>query len=42
VATQATDVVAIVVASLVVATLATLYPASQAARMYPVDAIRHD
>lgn len=42
VATDPTDVMAIVAASLAVSALATLYPASQAARMYPVDAIRHD
>lgn len=42
VTTQPVDVLVIVVASLAIATLATLYPAAQAARMYPVDAIRHD
>ena len=42
VATEPQDVLAIVAASLAVSALATLYPASQAARMYPVDAIRHD
>jgi lipoprotein-releasing system permease protein len=42
VATQPLDVLMIVVASLAIASLATLYPAAQAARMYPVDAIRHD
>ena len=36
------DVVAIVLASLVIATLATVYPAGQAARLAPVDAIRHE
>lgn len=36
------DVLVIVVASMAIATLATLYPAAQAAKMYPVDAIRHD
>ena len=36
------DVIAIVLASMAIATLATLYPAAQAAKMYPVDAIRHD
>ena len=36
------DVIAIVLASMAIATIATLYPAAQAAKMYPVDAIRHD
>ena len=36
------DVTSIVVASLLIATLATVYPAGQAARMAPVDAIRHE
>lgn len=42
VATQAGDVALIVLASLVVAALATIYPALQAARLYPVEAIRHE
>ncbi len=42
VTTEPFDVLIIVVASLAIATVATLYPAAQAARMYPVDAIRHD
>jgi lipoprotein-releasing system permease protein len=37
-----TDVGAIVIASLVIATIATILPASQAARLEPVDAIRHE
>ena len=36
------DVALIVVASVVVAFAATVYPALQAARLQPVDAIRHD
>jgi lipoprotein-releasing system permease protein len=42
VANQLTDVVEIVVASLAIAALATIYPALQAARLYPVEAIRHE
>jgi lipoprotein-releasing system permease protein len=36
------DVALIVVASLAIAAIATLYPARQAARLYPVEAIRHE
>ena len=42
VAVQPLDVTLIVVASLAVAALATIYPAVQAARLYPVEAIRHE
>jgi len=36
------DVAAITISSLVIAALATLYPSQQAARLQPVDAIRHE
>lgn len=39
---QASDVVITIVASLLIATLATLYPSIQAARLFPIDAIRHE
>ena len=42
VAVQASDVALIVVASIAVAFLATIYPAVQASRLDPVDAIRHE
>ena len=42
VAIQFTDVTLIAVASLAITALATLYPAAQAARLYPVEAIRHE
>jgi lipoprotein-releasing system permease protein len=42
VTTQPRDVILIVVASLLIAALATLYPALQAAKLYPVDAIRSE
>ncbi len=40
--TEPVDVLLTVLASVAVASLATIYPAGQAARLYPVDAIRHD
>ncbi len=39
---QITDLLTIVVASTLVALVATIYPARQASRLEPVDAIRHD
>ena len=42
VATEALDVVATIVASIGIAALATLYPSMQAARLYPIEAIRHE
>lgn len=42
VTTRVTDVVLIVLASLAIAALATVYPAAQAAKLYPVEAIRHE
>ena len=42
VATEPLDVAWIVLASVVTAGLATLYPAIQASRLYPIDAIRHE
>jgi lipoprotein-releasing system permease protein len=42
VTTDPVEVLLIIVASVLVATLATLHPSAQAARLYPVDAIRHE
>jgi lipoprotein-releasing system permease protein len=42
VAVQIADVAKIVGASILIAFLATVYPALQASRLEPVDAIRHD
>ncbi|HVF41186.1 MAG TPA: ABC transporter permease [Gemmatimonadaceae bacterium] len=42
VATQPRDVAWIILASILTAALATLYPAIQASRLYPIDAIRHE
>jgi lipoprotein-releasing system permease protein len=39
---QATDVAITIVASLLIATRATLYPSIQAARLFPIDAVRHE
>jgi lipoprotein-releasing system permease protein len=42
VATDWKDVIIIFIASMVITALATLYPARQAAELYPVEAIRHE
>ena len=42
VATDVGDVLLTIGASILVAALATLYPSMQAARLYPIEAIRHD
>jgi lipoprotein-releasing system permease protein len=42
VATDVIDVLITIVASLAIAALATAYPSRQAARLYPIEAIRHD
>jgi lipoprotein-releasing system permease protein len=42
VSTEPVDVMFIVLASLAVAAIATIYPSRQAARLYPVEAIRHE
>jgi lipoprotein-releasing system permease protein len=42
VATEGLDILLTIVASVVIAAIATLYPARQAARLYPIEAIRHE
>jgi lipoprotein-releasing system permease protein len=42
VATEAADILLTIFASVVIAAIATLYPAMQAARLYPIEAIRHE
>jgi lipoprotein-releasing system permease protein len=42
VTTSLGDVAITIVASMAIAALATLYPSIQAARLYPIEAIRHD
>lgn len=42
VSTEWVDVVLTVLASVAIAALATLYPAQQAAKLYPIEAIRHE
>lgn len=40
--TEITDVLLTVLLSIAIAALATLYPAQQAAKLYPIEAIRHE
>jgi lipoprotein-releasing system permease protein len=40
--TDVSDVLLTVLASIAIAALATIYPAQQAAKLYPIDAIRHE
>jgi lipoprotein-releasing system permease protein len=42
VATELADVALTVLASIAIAAIATVYPAQQAARLYPIEAIRHE
>jgi lipoprotein-releasing system permease protein len=42
VSTQPSDVIWIVLASIAIAAIATVYPAIQASRLYPIEAIRHE
>jgi lipoprotein-releasing system permease protein len=42
VSTQPTDVVWIVLASVAIAAIATVYPSVQASRLFPIEAIRHE
>ena len=42
VSTQPMDVIWIVVASIAIAAIATVYPSIQASRLFPIDAIRHE
>src|SRR5207253_3197643 len=42
VSTQPTDVTWIILASIAIAAIATVYPAVQASRLYPIEAIRHE
>ena len=42
VTTQPTDVMWIILASIAIAAIATVYPSVQASRLFPIDAIRHE
>jgi lipoprotein-releasing system permease protein len=42
VSTQPTDVIWIILASIAIAAIATVYPSVQASRLFPIEAIRHE
>jgi lipoprotein-releasing system permease protein len=42
IATEAVDIFLTIIASIGIAAIATLYPSMQAARLYPIEAIRHE
>jgi lipoprotein-releasing system permease protein len=42
VSTQPSDVIWIIIASVAIAAVATVYPSIQASRLFPIDAIRHE
>jgi lipoprotein-releasing system permease protein len=42
VSTQPADVMWIILASIAIAAVATVYPAVQASRLFPIEAIRHE
>jgi lipoprotein-releasing system permease protein len=42
VSTQPMDVMWIVLASIAIAAIATVYPSIQASRLFPIEAIRHE
>ena len=42
VSTQPTDVLWIIIASIAIAAVATIYPSVQASRLFPIEAIRHE
>jgi lipoprotein-releasing system permease protein len=42
VSTQPSDIMWIILASIAIAAVATVYPSVQASRLFPIDAIRHD
>ena len=42
VSTQPMDVIWIIIASIAIAAIATVYPSVQASRLFPIEAIRHE